>query len=328
MSSRSLRAVAICRSRVYLASRCSSNTPSDGNGESDREPAEHFRSVPGASSDRAGSRAVAPAATAREVPGVAPEDLPTPLSGAGGHGGSGGGAAMNGASGSGGADGGGSGAGGAGSGGDGGQRRHGRNHRRLADAGTPAASAGCGKTPTLMNGTHTIQSSGKDRSFMIRLPDNYDKNNPYWLIFGVPLERRHRQRRRYRRIQWCTHWPTTGCRSSRTTARSSSRPRGSTTAGRIPAADLTFADDMVKLIEDNYCVDTTHLITTGFSYGGGMSYELACARAKVFQAAVLYEGGQLSGCDGGNDPIAIWQWYGLADTTLGIAGARRCATGS
>src|SRR6188768_4235338 len=31
-------------------------------------------------------------------------------------------------------------------------------------------------------------------------------------------------------------------------------------------------DDMVKLTEDNYCVDTTHLFANGFSYGGGMSY--------------------------------------------------------
>ena len=78
--------------------------------------------------------------------------------------------------------------------------------------------------------------------------------------------------------------------------------------------DLKFVDDMVKLIEDNYCVDTTHILTNGFSYGGGMSYEIACARAKVFRAAAIYEGAQLSGCDGGNDPIALWQMVGLEDT--------------
>ncbi len=50
-----------------------------------------------------------------------------------------------------------------------------------------------------------------------------------------------------------------------------------------------------------------------------MSYELACARAKVFHAAVIYEGGQLSGCDGGNDPIALWQTEGLTDTTVSMS---------
>ena len=85
--------------------------------------------------------------------------------------------------------------------------------------------------------------------------------------------------------------------------------------GNSGGQDLKFVDDMVKLIDDNYCVDTTHVLTNGFSYGGGMSYEIACARAKVFRGAAIYEGAQLSGCDGGNDPIALWQMVGLTDTT-------------
>ena len=85
---------------------------------------------------------------------------------------------------------------------------------------------------------------------------------------------------------------------------------------------------MVKLITDNYCVDMSNLITTGFSWGGGMSYELACARANAktdpvgdaFRAAnVIFEGADLSGCDGGKDPIAIWQKVGLTDTTCPVS---------
>ena len=73
---------------------------------------------------------------------------------------------------------------------------------------------------------------------------------------------------------------------------------------------------MVKLIEDNYASTRRSVLTNGFSYGGGMSYELACARAKVFRAAAIYPGAQLSGCDGGNDPIALWQMVGLTDTPV------------
>ena len=50
-----------------------------------------------------------------------------------------------------------------------------------------------------------------------------------------------------------------------------------------------------------------------------MSYEIACARAKVFRAVAIFEGAQLSGCDGGNDPIAYWQMVGTADTTCAEA---------
>ena len=53
-----------------------------------------------------------------------------------------------------------------------------------ADVGTAAASPGCGKAPTLASGNHTIQSSGKSRNFILRLPDGYDRNRPYRLIFG------------------------------------------------------------------------------------------------------------------------------------------------
>ena len=113
-----------------------------------------------------------------------------------------------------------------------------------AAAKAPAATAattgtaGCGKAPTLASGTHTIQSSGQTRSYILRVPANYDSNHPYRLIFG---------------FHWLggtandvdsggttgTTGPTTGSgawRTVRATARSSSRPRASTTAGPTPAA--------------------------------------------------------------------------------------------
>jgi hypothetical protein len=49
---------------------------------------------------------------------------------------------------------------------------------------TAAATPGCGKAPTLTSGTHTIQSSGKNRSFILRIPDGYDRNRAYRLVFG------------------------------------------------------------------------------------------------------------------------------------------------
>jgi poly(3-hydroxybutyrate) depolymerase len=196
---------------------------------------------------------------------------------------------------------------------------------------TAVPSAGCSKTSTMTFGTVpgesgtnvgtgdggyvTIQSSSQSRGFAMRLPANYDKTKPYWLIFGF-------------------HW-NGGTSKDVDTGGSNGyimahfglqklsnngaifvAPQGNGNGwGNSGGADLTFVDDMVKLIEDNYCVDTTHIFTNGFSYGGGMSYELACARAKVFRAAAIYEGAQLSGCDGGNDPIALWQMVGLTDTT-------------
>jgi len=47
-----------------------------------------------------------------------------------------------------------------------------------------AATAGCGKTPTLTSGTRTIQSGGQNRSFILKIPDGYDRNYPHRLAFG------------------------------------------------------------------------------------------------------------------------------------------------
>ncbi len=51
-----------------------------------------------------------------------------------------------------------------------------------AAAGTP--SAGCGKNPTLTSGNRTIQSNGKTRSFILKIPDTYDNATPHRLAFG------------------------------------------------------------------------------------------------------------------------------------------------
>ncbi|WP_374195827.1 hypothetical protein [Streptomyces sp. ISL-24] len=53
-----------------------------------------------------------------------------------------------------------------------------------APVGTAAATPGCGRAPTLTSGTHTIQSGGKSRSFILRIPDGYDRNRAYRLVFG------------------------------------------------------------------------------------------------------------------------------------------------
>ena len=196
-------------------------------------------------------------------------------------------------------------------------------------------STGCGKTSTLTfttvpgesgqnvgtgeGGYVTIQSGGGTRGFALRLPANYDRNKPYPLIFGF-------------------HWNggtskdvDTGGSNGYVMAHFGLQklskngaifvaPQGLGNGwANSGGQDLKFVDDMVKLLEDNYCVDTTRVLTNGFSYGGGMSYEIACARAKVFRAAAIYEGAQLSGCEGGNDPIALWQMVGLEDTVCPVS---------
>ncbi len=198
-------------------------------------------------------------------------------------------------------------------------------------SGGAVPSAGCGKALTITFGSVpgesgqtvgvgdggyvTIQSSGQTRGFAMRLPDNYDQNKPYWLIFGF-----HWNGGTSKDVDTggsngyiMAHF---GLQSLSNNGAIFVAPQGLGNGWpNSGGQDLKFVDDMIQLIEENYCVDTTHLFSNGFSYGGGMTYELACARANSFRGAAIYEGAQLSGCDGGNDPIALWQMVGLEDTT-------------
>jgi poly(3-hydroxybutyrate) depolymerase len=185
-----------------------------------------------------------------------------------------------------------------------------------------ANSAGCGKTPTLTSGVKSITVNGKQRQYTIRVPNNYNKSKPYKLIFA-----------------W--HWRggsmndvSTGGSDGAAWAYYGQQKKAGETAILVApqglnagwanngGEDITFLDTMRKAIEADLCVDETQRFSTGFSYGGGMSYSIACSRAKEFRAVAVISGGLISGCAGGNDPIAYLGIHGINDNVLSIAGGR------
>ncbi|GAA2688105.1 cellulose binding domain-containing protein [Actinoplanes palleronii] len=188
-----------------------------------------------------------------------------------------------------------------------------------APAGTTAATAGCGKAPTLTSGTRTIRSGGQNRTYILRVPDGYDRSRPYKLIFA---------------FHWLNGTATdvaTGGAAGATWAYYGQQrlsdnsailvaPQGidngwANTGGR----DLTLVDDLTALIEGDLCVDTSQLFALGWSYGGAMSYAVACARPAVFRAVAVLSGANLSGCSGGTQPVAYLGIHGTHDSVLDIS---------
>jgi len=182
-----------------------------------------------------------------------------------------------------------------------------------------AATPGCGKAPSLTSGNHSISSGGQNRSYILRIPDGYDRNRPYKLIFAF-------------------HW-LNGTANDVATGGSAGQvwayygqqqlsdnsailvaPQGidngwANTGGR----DLTLVDNLTALIEGDLCVDTSQLFALGWSYGGAMSYAVACARPSVFRAVAVLSGANLSGCDGGTQPVAYLGIHGTHDSVLNIS---------
>jgi len=190
----------------------------------------------------------------------------------------------------------------------------------LAVSGLPevlAASAGCGKNPPSA-GTKTITVNGKQRQYILTLPPNYDRSREYNLIFSY-------------------HWLNGGATNLATgqadqhyglyaLAGGNSifvAPQGLNAGwANSGGEDVTFFDLMLAELENNLCINEKRRFANGFSYGGGMSFSLACSRGDKLAAIAVYAGAQLSGCSGGTTPVPYFGAHGISDNVLNISQGR------
>ncbi|MEU4817228.1 hypothetical protein AB0G03_16380 [Micromonospora aurantiaca] len=194
---------------------------------------------------------------------------------------------------------------------------------RAADVGAAAATAGCGKAPTLASGTHTVTSSGKNRTFILRVPDGYDVNRQYRLVVGFHWRGGTATDVATGQTVQRDVWSYYGLQRLANNSTIFVAPQGLNNGwANAGGEDITFVDDILRRVDAGLCVDTSQRFALGFSYGGAMSYAVACARPTVFRAVAVYAGGQLSGCSGGTQPIAYFAAHGIRDGVLGIAGGR------
>ena len=187
-----------------------------------------------------------------------------------------------------------------------------------------AATAGCGKSPTLRNGTYTIQSSGQSRTYILRIPDNYQPSLKYRLFVGNHWLNGSAQNVADGGGAAGSAWAFYGQQRASNNGAIFIAPQGlnagwANTNGR----DVTLIDDILRVVEADLCVDTTQRFALGWSYGGSMSYALACARPNIFRAVVAYSGAQLSGCAGGTQPVAYFGIHGTRDSVLNISQGRQ-----
>ena len=161
-----------------------------------------------------------------------------------------------------------------------------------------AATAGCGKAPTLTSGTRTMTVNGKSRRWILRLPSNYDRTKPHRLIFGV-----HWRDADYQAVDGGSA-PYYGLRKLAGDTAIFVAPDGLNKGwANSGGEDVTFFDNLVKTLSDDLCINEKLIFSLGFSYGAAMSYSLACSRPNVFRAVAVLSGAQLSGCSGGTEPV-------------------------
>lgn len=181
-------------------------------------------------------------------------------------------------------------------------------------------SAGCGQSRSLQNGWHSLTVGGLNRSYILRVPDNYDNQHPYRLVLGYHWLNGDATQVANGGNGSATETPYYGLWNLAQNSTIFVAPEGIDKGwANTNNRDLAFTDAILNQVQANLCIDKSRIFATGFSYGAGFSNAIACARANVFRGVALYSGAQLSGCSGGTSPIAYFATHGLDDNVLNIS---------
>jgi polyhydroxybutyrate depolymerase len=189
--------------------------------------------------------------------------------------------------------------------------------------GSGGASPGCGSTnttsPCSKSGTTcSIDVGGTARTYYVQLPANYSSSKQYPLIFqfhpmGGTAEQALTMYGISKNIPDAIYVTPQGLSSG-----------SSTGWANTNGQDIAFTKAMVADVQGKYCVDNARIFSTGFSYGGMMSFAIGCEMSDVFRAIAPMSGALYSdfNCKGTGPHIAMWGSHGLSDTVVPIEDGR------
>ena len=160
----------------------------------------------------------------------------------------------------------------------------------------PTPSLGCGKNSTLQatksveNGQRfEMKVNGETRSFYMTLPKNYDNKKPYKVLFAMHCFGSNGEDFVHHTPDYDHPTPYYGQqvldKENNYIFVSPDAVGGMWNKGR---ADHIFFDQMLTLIENNYCIDTSRVFLTGFSFGAMFSNSLAHYFQDRVRAVAVY----------------------------------------
>jgi poly(3-hydroxybutyrate) depolymerase len=144
--------------------------------------------------------------------------------------------------------------------------------------GDPVRSEGCGKPlSTLTTGTHSLTSSNMQREYTIDIPDDYDAEKPYRLIFTWHwINASDEAVVNGQTANGGPVWAYYGLKNQADTAGDPAifiAPQSRD--GRWDEQDHVLFDDLLALAKTELCIDTSRVFATGFSFGGMITYSLS-----------------------------------------------------
>ncbi|WP_438022787.1 alpha/beta hydrolase family esterase [Sorangium sp. So ce233] len=184
--------------------------------------------------------------------------------------------------------------------------------------GGETQSAGCGSATAPTSGRFSIDVGGTTREYILAVPDDYDPSHAYRLIFAW-----HPRGGSAEQVATGFGGGYYGLQGRAGGSAIFVSPEGldqgwANTGGR----DITFLRAMLDRLGAELCIDQSRIFSTGFSYGGMMSYAIGCAMGDVFRAIAPMSGALYSGCEDGDNPVAMWGAHGDADDVVPVENGR------
>ena len=149
------------------------------------------------------------------------------------------------------------------------------------------ASGGCGKTAARIGDftLSTVDGNNKARQFMVLVPGNYSDKKTYPIVFvfhgagGSAAE--------------SYSWGLQNAPGAATAAifvfpnGIQYESYGIGWNDSKNGYDMAFFDNMLRVVEAGYCIDTQRVFAAGFSWGGDFVVALTCARGNVLRAVAI-----------------------------------------
>ena len=167
----------------------------------------------------------------------------------------------------------------------------------------PRPSKGCGKNSTLQS-TGSVENGkkfnlnvgGKNRTFFMTLPKNYDNTKPHKLLIANHCMGSKAEDFVHHAPDYDHPSPYYGQQNLDTEQQNLDTegnyifvaPQGNDNGTWNGKEDHQFVDEMITAMFDNYCIDTTRVFATGFSFGAMFTNSLAQDMQERLRAVAVY----------------------------------------
>lgn len=175
-----------------------------------------------------------------------------------------------------------------------------------AKGNAPVPTRGCGKTwNRVKSGSYDFQWSKGKRTIRIDIPDNYDNQKPYRLVFGM-----HCMGGWAGGVQQEGYYGMKPLDTEKTTIFVA--PEGNGNQAPWAESDYILFDELLADLQSNLCIDSSRVFSAGFSYGSMFTNGLSRNRQHVLRGVAAYETAEIN--------IWVPQHSGKSIAWMGVLG--------